>query len=673
VVAVIAVSRAIAEDGCDLVTVDYEPLDPIVDIDAAVAPGAALLFEDAGTNVFHRTEHTYGDVDAAFARAAHVITERFEQHRHANAPMECRGSVASFDPASGELEITSAHQNPQQIRLMMAAALGHPAHQTRVLCGDIGGSFGQKSGLPREDVVIGAASMMLGQPVKWAEDRYENLAVGGQAREERLDVSAAVDADGQLLGLRVTMTLDHGAYPMVGYPASGYASLIRALLPSAYRLDAYSFESVVVGTNKAMYIPYRGPWEVETWLRERLFDVIAREIGMDPVAFRFRNLLRDDEMPTKSCTGVILTGITQRQSLTEACEHIDYEGFRAEQQRARTEGRYLGIGIANYVEPAPVPPSLILAMGSKAVSRTAQKASLRLEPDGSLTVFTSQQPHGQGHETTLAQLVADEFGVPMETVRVVHGDTMVTPFNLVGTGGSRAATLASGATIGAARLVKEQMLGVASRMLEVDPADLEFSDGSVVARGAPSLSVTVKAIATAAYYQPGDMFDDGGAGIEATHAYVSEEGTWSQATHCATVEVDIDTGLVKVLRFVVVEDCGSIINPAIVDGQIRGGVAQGIGAVLLERSAYGDDGQYLAGTFMDYLLPTATDIPRIEIHHIQSPPVAEVNFRGVGEGGAIGAPAALTNAIEDALTPFGARVREQHLPPCRILELCGLV
>jgi carbon-monoxide dehydrogenase large subunit len=307
-------------------------------------------------------------------------------------------------------------------------------------------------------------------------------------------------------------------------------------------------------------------------------------------------------------------------------------------------------------------PSLLRAMGFEAAPRTVQAARLRLEPDGSLTVFTSQQPHGQGHETTLAQLVADEVGVPFDRVRVVHGDTDVTPFNLVGTGGSRAATLASGAVMGAARALRERLLDLASERWEVDPADLELADGEVTARGVPSRVLTLEQLAGAAP-----------EAIEVEHGYMSGEGTWSQSTHCCIVEVDVDTGHVDVVRYLVVEDCGEMINPAIVEGQVRGGVAQGIGAVLFEKSAYADDGTFLASTFMDYLLPTAADLPPIEIVHLETTPDDDVPFRGVGEGGAIGAPAALTNAIEDALVPFGAEVREQHLPPHRILELCGLI
>jgi carbon-monoxide dehydrogenase large subunit len=668
---VVARSRAQAEDGCEAVEAAYDPLVPILDVDQAMAVGSPLVFEEAGTNVVFRSRHTVGDPDRAFSAAARVIRQFFSQHRHANVPMEGHGGVALFEPATGQLDYIASHQNPHALRLALAQSLGHPASRVRVLCGDIGGAFGQKGHVLREEIAVAAAARALATPVKWVEDRYENLVFGGQAREEQMQVEAAVTDDGVILGLRVRMTLDQGAYPMSGFAAAAITNLVRVLLPAAYRIQAVDFESVVVATNKATYVPYRGPWEAETWLRERLLDVVAREMGMDPVEIRWRNLWRDDELPGRMCTGPELVGITQRRTMARAVEVVGYDAFRKKQAEARAAGRHLGIGVANVLEPAPLPPSVMAAMGGTAAPRTVQQARLRVEPDGTLSLYTSQQPHGQGHETTLAQLVADELEIPIEQVRVVHGDTAETPFNMVGTGGSRSATLASGAVIGAAREVRAHLLDAAARMLEIDPADLEWADGAARPRGAPSRSMELGRLAERAYRAPALLFEDAVPGLEATASFVSGEGTWSQATHCAVVEVDTETGIVAVLRYVVVEDCGSIINPAVVDGQVRGGVAQGIGAVLLERSAYGEDGQFLSASLMDYLLPTAAEIPRIEVHHLESPPVAEVNFRGVGEGGAIGAPAAVTNAIEDALSPFGVRISEQHLPPSRLAELLG--
>jgi carbon-monoxide dehydrogenase large subunit len=670
---VVADSRAIAEDAAALVEVDIEPFDAVIDMDAALAADAPLLFPEHGSNVVFQSSHRYGDTDSAFAAAAHVIEERFTQHRHANVPMECRAVLADFDDGSGQLEYHVSHQAPHGLRFGLARILRQPAHLLRVRCGDIGGSFGQKAGVGREDVAVCGAARLVGRPVKWIEDRSENLTVAGQARDERIDVQVAVDAEGHLLGLRAQMVIDVGAYPALGFPASGFVNVVRCLMPAAYRLDHYDFDGLAITTNKATYVPYRGPWEVETWVRERLLDVIARAIGIDPVELRLRNLLTADELPRPNVTGVELLNISQRESLQQTVEIVDYDGFRAMQRSAREVGTYLGIGIANFIEPAPFMPSLIRAMGFMAAPRTVQEARIRLEPDGTFTLFTSQQPHGQSHETTLAQLAADELGVAHAAIRVVHGDTDTTPFNFVGTGGSRAATLASGAVMGSARAVRQRLLDMVSKLWEIDPTDLDIVDGQVEARGVPARTMPVAQLGMMAYAQPGLADPSGSPGVEETFAYLSNEGTWSQSTHCCIVEVDVATGVVRIDRYVVVEDCGKMINPAIVDGQVRGGVVQGIGSVLFEHSAYGDDGQYLASTFMDYLLPTAADVPHIEVHHLDSEPDDDVPFRGVGEGGAIGAPAALTNAIEDALAPFGARIREQYLPPARILELCGVI
>jgi carbon-monoxide dehydrogenase large subunit len=669
VAVVVADSRAAAEDGAEAVVVDYDPLPGVGEMDDVLAGTTEAIFPELGTNLVHRAQHRYGDTDAAFAAAHRVVSARFEQHRHANVPMECRGLVVSHDPATGALDVHAAHQSPHALRLHLADVLGIPAHSVRVRCGDIGGSFGQKFGLSHEDVAVCAAAILVGRPVKWIEDRSENLMVAGQAREERVDVEAAVDADGRLLGVRLRVVLDQGAYPKVGFPTTGYVSIVRALFPAAYRLEHLDVESVVVCTNKATYIPYRGPWEVETWARERMLDVVARELGLDPLVVREQNLRTIDELPCTSATGVELQGFDPRRTFDDTVALLDVDGFRVRQAAARAEGRLLGLGLANVVEPAPVTPSLVRAMGIMAAPRTVQEARARLEPDGSVTVFTSQMPHGQGHETTLAQLAADELGVGIDRVRVVHGDTQVTPFNLVGTGGSRSATLASGAVVGAARAVRDRVLDVAAELMEIGPDDLELVDGAVVARGAPEVRTPLAEIGRLAWVRPGLANADGRPGIEETATFDSAEGTWSVATHACEVEVDPETGLVRVERYVVVGDCGAVINPAIVDGQVKGGVVQGIGAVLLERSAYDREAQFLSSTFMDHLLPTAVDVPPIEVHHVHHEPTGGIDYRGVGEGGAIGAPAAVTSAIEDALTHLGVRVTEQHLPPARVLEL----
>jgi carbon-monoxide dehydrogenase large subunit len=656
VVLVIAESSAAAEDAAELVEVDYEPLPAVSSAEAGRVRDAPVLWPAVGSNVVHRQHRTVGDPAGALEAADVVVRTRIAQHRVANAPMECRAVVAEHDPTTGALTVTASHQSPNQLRTLLAAALGLGIERVRVVCPSVGGSFGQKSGMAREDAALAAAAIRLGRAVVWHETRTENLLAAGHAREAFADVDAGFAADGRLLGLRVHLVVDLGAHPQVGYPAPGYANLVRALLPAAYRLEHYEFSAELVATNKAMYVPYRGPWEMETFVRERVLDLAARRLAIDPVELRRRNLMDADELARGSCVGVDLRGVTVADTLARASALLAEADWAGEVAAGRAAGRRLGIGLSTYVEPAPVSPSLLAAMGMAAVSRSPQTMRLRLERDGAVTLVTSQQPHGQGHETTLAQLTADRLGVPMESVRVVWGDTDVVPFNLVGTGGSRAATLASGAVLAAADAMAERLRDLAAARLEIAPHDLELRDGMVVPRDAPSRGVALVDLAR----------DDDPP--EVVGEYLSGEGTWSQATHCALVEVDADTGRVVVLRYLVVEDCGPPINPAVVDGQVRGGVVQGIAAVLHEHVVYDDDAQPRAATFLDYLVPSAVEAPEIEIHHLHSLTDDPVPYRGVGEGGAIGSPAALVSAVGDALADLGLELTEQHLPPARLVE-----
>jgi aerobic carbon-monoxide dehydrogenase large subunit len=668
---VLASSRALAEDAGELVDVDYELLPAVTSVAGALAPAATVLFEELGDNVIFQDHACYGDPDAAFERADRVIQATISQHRHAHVPMEGRGAVADFNQETAELTFYGAHQAPQMVRFGLANLTGQPTNRIRVLTGDIGGSFGQKGVLSREDVALTVASMRLGRPCKWVEDRSENLQAAGQARDESVEISAAVTSEGELLAIRANMTMDQGAYPSFGIPSSLFPTLVKLLMPGAYVLPNYEFSSTVVTTNKATYLAYRGPWETETFVRERLLDLIAAELGLDPVDVRRRNLLRAEDQPTKLITGPDLEGVTAAETFDRAVARVDYPAFRSEQAAARLDGRYLGIGFCTYLEPAPGPGSWGAA---SSFSIPPERAVVRVEADGFVTVITSQSPHGQGHETTLAQLAADELSVPYESVKVVVGDTNVTPFSLIGTGGSRAATVASGAVIGAASLVREQIKNVAAQMLEASPADIMLESGKVMVKGSPATAIPLGTIATMSYMAPAMAVPPGQApGLQATFDFQSGRGGWVNATHCVVVEVDPNTGHVAIVRYIVVEDCGEIIHPAIVAGQIRGGIAQGIGGVLYERSAYDDDGNFLAGTFMDYLVPTAMEIPRVEIEHLESPALDAINFRGVGEGGNVGAPAALVNAIADALAPFGARVTEKYLPPTRVLELARII
>jgi aerobic carbon-monoxide dehydrogenase large subunit len=658
VAVVIAESRYLAEDGCDLVEVDYEDLPAVASAAFALDPASPPLFANLGNNIVGpHSRKEFGDVSATFAGADRVAEFHIDVHRHQNAPMEGRGCVAAYDADRDVMTVYAATQSVHVSKIAVAMRLGMEQGNIRVLAGDIGGSFGLKIGASREELAVAAASRALGRPVKWVEDRGENLTSSGQAREESFDVLAAVSNEGDLLGLDVKMVIDTGSYPSMGTMVPG---IIQGMLPGPYKMTALGFESTAVTTNKAQYIAYRGPWASETFVRERVLDLIAKDLGIEPFEMRLRNVARRTDPPAMMITGRPLAGVTTRESLERIAKLVDLPEFRRRQAAARAQGRYLGVGVATFIEAAPGPRSPEGASGPMG----NEMMRLRLEEDGIVVLFTGQMPHGQSHQTTLAQIAADEFGVPFEQVRVVVGDTDVVPFGL--TGGSRSATMTGGVALHGARQLKAKVLDFAAHLMEASAQDLMLSEGRVWVRGDPDTAITIGEVAQAV--GSGTFGED--ANLEVEAVFDGGEGGWSGGTHCAIVEVDTETGLVTVGRYVVAEDCGALINPAVVEGQIRGGIAQGIGAVLLERSAYDEDANFQSATFMDYLLPTACDVPRIEIEHLETVPLdADVNFRGVGEGGMIVAPPTLVNAIEDALSPFGVRIYEQHLPPARILEL----
>ena len=486
---IVAATRALAEDAADLVDVDLEMLPCVSSAPASIAPGAPRVFDEIDGNVIYEEHLRFGDTAAAFAQADRIVQASITQHRVAHVPMECRGGVASFDRRRGELTFHAAHQAPHMLRVVLAGVCGLPVNQVRVLTDDIGGSFGQKGAVAREDVALTLAAMATGRPCGWTEDRFENLQAAGQAREESLDLEAAVAADGRVLGLRASMLLDQGAYPGFGVPSSMFVMLVRLLLPGPYAIRNYDFDAIAAVTNKASYLAYRGPWEMETFSRERLLDLIADELGLTPIDVRRANLLTAEDQPSTLITGPDLEGVTARETLEQAVEVVDLDDFRRRQAEALTAGRYLGIGFSTYLEPAPGPPNWGEHVGFKV---PPERAHVRVETDGTITVVTSQTPHGQGHETTLAQLAADELGVSFDQVRVVFGDTASTPFSVIGTGGSRAATVASGAVIGAGRLVREQICAAAAHMLEASIEDIAIEEGMVGVRGVPARDVAAR-------------------------------------------------------------------------------------------------------------------------------------------------------------------------------------
>jgi carbon-monoxide dehydrogenase large subunit len=752
---VVATTRAAAEDAAELVTVDYEELEPVAGIDDANDPTGPVLWPAARGNLMFAASDEFGDLEAAFRDAGCAITTRFVQHRHANQPMETRGCVAEVDAARHTVTYHAATQNPQLLKWSLglltgrqpawrslvaiwqqrermrhllrraveygreaqAASSSRPAppppplmkpsstspasallpyvreparvaHLARSFVGllakpphtlprvtaqDVGGAFGAKTLVMPEDVAVVAAATQLQRSVKWIEDRNEHLLVGAQARDERVDVDAAFTADGTLLGLHARLEMDQGAYPGFPIGAAMFTRIMKTMMPGPYRVPAYRFDARVTASNKATYCAYRGPWAVETWVRERLFDVAARKLGVGRDAIRLRNMVTPDELPAAMITGPTLdVRMSARATLEQALALAGFDAWPEEQAAARAKGRVIGLGFATFIEAAPGPPdfSAYVMPGAGALA-AGEPIRVVLEEDGTVTVYTQQMPHGQSHETTLAQVAADELGVAIEQVQVRYGDTAIVPFGLMGTGGSRSAPMAGGAVMTGSRALREQIVDVAADLLEAAREDLEVSDGAVHVAGVPSVSVSLAEVATAAVGAGLNPFP--GEALRAAAEWDGGEGGWAQATHVCWVEVDLVTGRVHIPRYLVVEDCGELINPEVVDGQIAGGIAQGIGAVLYEKTVYDERAQIQTGTFMDYLVPTAAEIPDIEIHHLQTPSSIQANYRGVGEGGMIAAPAALTNAIEDALAHLGVTITEQYLPPTRILELAGVI
>lgn len=736
---VIAESRYLAEDAAELIEVDYEPLAAVANISQALRSDAEPLWDKADGNVMFDTYHDYGDIDAVFADADRVITERFSCQRQSNQPMETRGSVIEVDADTGHLTVHNSTQSSHMLRWLIAALtekesmlgsvkgiiaqkerrkafsagikefmtknkeemakqdntgtvdqikrdkatllhlqriglglLGMNDYPT-VVAQDIGGGFGAKGSIAREDIALAVAAIELGRSVKWIEDRVENLTDGGQAREEDMTVALALDNDGTFRGLKVDLIIDQGAYPAFPVGAGFVTQIMKVMFPGAYKWEAFQQRSRIVCTNKGKYVPYRGPWANETWVRERIIDIAARALQMSPTELRRKNMFGDEDMPAEMITGPTLDEtMSTRKTLDHAVELMDLDAFETQRAAAVAEGRFLGIGFACYHEAAPGPPNFTDSINPGTGVLTAESARTVVEADGSIKVITSQMPHGQSHETTYSQLAADELGVGLDDVTLVWGDTSRTPFSFIGTGGSRGGPMGGGAVRGASREIRRQVVEKAAQMLEAAPADIEIVDGNIHVAGVPARGLGYGEVAAAA------TADGGASDDEAFQAKCDYEGKgdggWSCATHACIVEVNLETGMIDIPRYVVVEDCGPIINPAIVNGQVRGGVAQGIGAVLYENSAYDDDGNLHATTYMDYLIPTSMEIPHVEVHHLETLSAGgENDFRGVGEGGMIGSPAALTNAIEDALAPLGARVTEQYLPPTKILELAGII
>ena len=645
-----------AEDAVDLIRVDWELLTPVVDMTRAAEPGAPLLHPEWGSNIGVGFTHSIGDADRAFAQADVTVTETFHIQRYVGMPLENRGVVATWDRRDGTMTTWNSTQVSHFVQQGLTGALGLPPHKIRVIAPDLGGGFGTKASGYAEDALVPIAAMALGRPVKWIESRREHMSGAAHARHQVHAISLAAARDGAILGVRDRIWLDLGAYNVWGVvlPYNTVAHLI-----GPHRIKHMRVDVQAVVTNKTPNAPYRGAGRPETvFAMDRIVDCLARELRMDPAELRRRNYIRPDElpydfgMPYRDGNPLVYDTGDFPEALEQALEAADYQKFRADQPRER--GVWRGIGISGYVEGTAIGPF--------------EGATVKLDLAGRVLVATGAISSGQGHETSFAQIAADALGVPMDWITVIGGDTAAVPFG-VGTFASRSAVTAGSSIADACREVRTKLTRAAAVLLEAAPDDIEIDDGRVFVRGSPGSAVDLARVVQASiptFAKPGVASPD----FEASAYHHVPTVTYASAVHVAQVEVDASTGGVKLLRYVVAHDCGRVINPVIVEGQVHGGVAQGVGGALFEEMVYDETGQLLTGSLMDYAVPKADDLPPIETVHLEFPsPRNPLGVKGLGEGGAISPPAAIANAVEDALAPFGVRVTETPLTAARIVAL----
>ncbi len=661
---VIATSRAAARDAVDLIDVDYDPLGASVDPEKAVQGGVDQLHADVPNNVAFTWNVAGGDADQAFASAAVKVSLRIVQQRLLPTAMEPRAAAASFNQATGQLTLWATSQNPHIHRFLTCVTLGIPEHKIRVISPDVGGGFGSKIPGYADEFLVAYAAMTLGRPVKWTEDRSENYKVTIHGRDHVEYVEMCGTKDGTITGLRTKVYAGLGAYASTAAP--GVPTILHGLMYSgAYMIPNIKGQVIGAYTSTAPVDAYRGAGRPEaTYLIERLVDTYAREIGMDPVELRRKNLIPKEKMPYTVATGITYDSGNYHGALDKALGLIDYQGFRANQAKARKEKRYLGIGVSTYTEICGLGPSQVagqIGFGGGLY----ESAVIRVYPTGMVRAYIGTRPHGQGEETTFAQVVADEFGIPIEHVEIVAGDTESTPQGW-GTYGSRTTAVGGAALKLAAVKVKDKVKKLAAHLLEANEADLEWQDGKFQVKGSPGQAKAfgeLALMANVAWNMPAGMEP----GLEATASFDPTNFVFPYGTHISTVEVDIETGEVKVLRYVCVDDCGPHINPKIVEGQVHGGVIQGVGEALQEIAVYSDDGQLVTGTMMDYAVPKASQMPRVESHYTYTPtPVNPLGVKGIGEAGTIASVPCIVNAVVDALAPLGITHIDKPLTPARV-------
>jgi carbon-monoxide dehydrogenase large subunit len=661
VAAVVATSAAAARDATDLIAAEYDPLPAVLDPEGALASGAPLVHEELETNRAYDWSVSNGDVDRAFKSAARVVSQRILHQRLIPCSLEPRGVVAQFLPGERYLTFYTSTQIPHLVRTMLAGCVGLPENQVRVVAPEVGGGFGSKLNFYAEEILLAFLAMRLApRPVKWMESRRENFAGTIHGRAQVGTIEAAMSSDGRILGLRYRSVQDLGAYPQLLGPV--IPTLTGLMAPGPYKMDAIRVDVTGVYTNHMSTDAYRGAGRPEaTYQIERLMDIVADELRIDPIELRRRNLPSPEEFPFKTVTGLTYDSGNYQRALDRALEIGGINQLREEQRRLRDEGRLIGIGVSTYVEICALGPSPAVAAGGW------ESATVRVEPSGKVTVLTGASPHGQGEETSFAQVAADFFGIPLEDVAVRHGDTAEVQYG-IGTFGSRNMAVGGAALVRALERVGVKTRQLAAHLLGApSPDSVTFVNGTFSAQGDKTISFAQVA---AAAHRAASIPEGFEPGLIASASFEPKNFTFPFGTHLCVVEIDRETGDVKFLRYVAVDDCGNAINPMLVDGQIHGGIAQAIGQALYEEAVYDEAGQLLTGELMDYAIPKAHQCPRFETDRTVTPTnVNPLGVKGVGEAGTIGATPAIVNAVIDALEPFGVRHIDMPLKPEKIWQL----
>jgi aerobic carbon-monoxide dehydrogenase large subunit len=666
VAAILAENRYVAEDARDRIGIAYKPLAPVTDPETALGKDAPLLHEEAGTNVLAMREFVRGDATAEIAAAAIRVGGRFRFHRKTPVAVENRACVAEYHKGRQSLTLTLSTQIPGIIRDLLADILRMPGHGVRVVAPDVGGGFGGKASVYHEEILVSVLARHLGRAVRWTGDRLEDLTTTTHGFDEIVEAELALDSNGHILALLAEVIGDVGANSIYPWTAALEPVQVVSFMPGPYRVPAYRGRVRAVASCKTPTGPYRGVGRpISTFVMERLIDMAARRLALDPVELRLRNLIRAEEFPYRTASGIVWDRSGFLEGLTRACAAVDYTKLREEQATARAEGRLVGIGIATYAELTGIGSRISAAPGMP-INTGTEAATICLDSTGAVTGCFGIASHGQGLETTLAQVIVDELGARIEDIQILQGDSAVVAHG-TGSYASRSAVLAGGAATLAARGLKEKVIRAASHILEASVEDIETTNGRVYVAGTDR-SLTFRELAKAVYSEMGRLPRDAREELEVTKVYDPYFGTTTSATHIVSLEIDPRTGEVLLGRYVVAEDCGRLINPMIVEGQVHGAVAQGIGAALYEEVVYDDAGQPLTASLADYLVPTATEVPAITTIHLETESPSTVGgFRGMGEGGTIGAPAAVANAIADALAPLGIEIFELPMSPARLV------